>query len=919
MIALQKVKLWKLLILLIFLPIAADVYYGWDHTYASYRKLQADLQVADLATLATHMADFIHEAQKERGLSSGYLGSRGARFKEELATQRKQTDERYQALIGYTTSSRLALFQDLLPRLNASLQYAEGLQQAKNDLPSPFKEASLGKGIRDNVDQQKVSAAEAIDYYAKMIAELLAVVSQFVQYSPNAEGAQVIYSYANLMKGKEFAGIERAVLTNTFTSGGFLPGMFVRFSQLIAKQDAHFEAFLLQAKPEQAALYQEKMSQPVVAEVEKMRQTAFRAGAASRLYITLGKIVEEYGFRGFIHYERNALIRPEQAADYLDRLWYAHGNISQLITTAKKYPEISPRDRENLDILQANLDAYLAVSDKILALQQEKKTTQEIDALLKVNDDPAGKAILELFESTAVGRFGIDPKIWFNTITQKIDLLREVESFIGQDIQKRAAEQIAHSKQQMIITAILTLVLLVLTFVLAIGIARAILRLVGGEPATILDIVSSITGGNLQADLLLQSYGLHRQHATGILEAIIQMVDTLHTLIHNIADRAKKLEIASDNLNHVSQEMSGEAQSLTQQANHVASATEQMNSNMGTISTAVEKMSENMALLSESATEMSNNMTTISAAAEEASVNLNTVAAASEEASMSMVHIQDAAVRTSGNVNGVAAAVKEMNTSLHQVQSRCEEASREASQAAGNVEETFQVMNQLARSAQEIGQVINVIKTIAEQTKMLALNAAIEAAGAGEAGKGFAVVANEVKELARQTGDATQMIAHQIDTIRAHTRNADQAARQVSEIILRLGRTNGDILTAMIHQGQTLTTITSSMHNASSETSEVTNRVQEASHGIEEVARSVQEISSGIGEVSQNVVAASSGVQEMTRGIAESSRRTSEVTRNVSETYVSTRQVMNSMGDVNRSSNRMHSLSQTVTSKANEL
>jgi methyl-accepting chemotaxis protein len=44
----------------------------------------------------------------------------------------------------------------------------------------------------------------------------------------------------------------------------------------------------------------------------------------------------------------------------------------------------------------------------------------------------------------------------------------------------------------------------------------------------------------------------------------------------------------------------------------------------------------------------------------------------------------------------------------------------------------------------------------------LALNANIEAARAGETGKGFAVVANEVKHLARQTADATQVIGQKI-------------------------------------------------------------------------------------------------------------------------------------------------------------
>ena len=71
--------------------------------------------------------------------------------------------------------------------------------------------------------------------------------------------------------------------------------------------------------------------------------------------------------------------------------------------------------------------------------------------------------------------------------------------------------------------------------------------------------------------------------------------------------------------------------------------------------------------------------------------------------------------------------------------------------------------------AQSISKVTEVITEISEQTNLLALNATIEAARAGEAGKGFAVVANEIKELAKQTAEATKEIKTKIEGIQTST------------------------------------------------------------------------------------------------------------------------------------------------------
>ena len=107
----------------------------------------------------------------------------------------------------------------------------------------------------------------------------------------------------------------------------------------------------------------------------------------------------------------------------------------------------------------------------------------------------------------------------------------------------------------------------------------------------------------------------------------------------------------------------------------------------------------------------------------------------------------------------VATASTEMSASA----SGLTAAAAAASTEVGTAQETI---TSLTQSSAEIKEIIAMIDAIAAQTRLLALNATIEAARAGEAGKGFAVVASEVKDLADQTGRATERVTAQVEQIR---------------------------------------------------------------------------------------------------------------------------------------------------------
>jgi putative methionine-R-sulfoxide reductase with GAF domain len=137
--------------------------------------------------------------------------------------------------------------------------------------------------------------------------------------------------------------------------------------------------------------------------------------------------------------------------------------------------------------------------------------------------------------------------------------------------------------------------------------------------------------------------------------------------------------------------------------------------------------------------------------------------------------------------NEVAAEnARSLLDTVSRLRAASDDATRVAQDAVNRASDMTHEVEALGNASTAIGDVIKIISSIADQTNLLALNATIEAARAGEVGRGFAVVAGEVKDLARETAEATQRVAEQITGIQ-------NSARTVSAGILTTSDTIGQM------------------------------------------------------------------------------------------------------------------------------
>ncbi|HYO85078.1 MAG TPA: methyl-accepting chemotaxis protein [Dermatophilaceae bacterium] len=172
-------------------------------------------------------------------------------------------------------------------------------------------------------------------------------------------------------------------------------------------------------------------------------------------------------------------------------------------------------------------------------------------------------------------------------------------------------------------------------------------------------------------------------------------------------------------------------------------------------------------------------------------------------------------------------AVQQMKESMWQISTASVSSAEVTDEAVNVVERIVRAVERLGQSSAQIGTVTSTISAIAKQTNLLALNATIEAARAGDAGKGFAVVAGEVKELATQTGQATEEVSARIHEIQLDTTAAVEAIQMIAETVNRIQASQAEISQAVREQGDSANRLSSSLDDASHSTGVITGLVRE--------------------------------------------------------------------------------------------
>ncbi len=764
------------LILLVSIPLVIALYFGLSTAVTTYHTKNEMSQLTTLVTLSSKMSALVHESQKERGMTAGYIGSKGAKFAKELPEQQALFNQKRQALTAELNTIDLSLYKpDYVKLVEKSLGHLAKIDE-----------------IRTQIKNLDLSLGKALGHYTTLNKLMIANIEYLTHISHNAEISENIFAFTNFLQSKERAGIERAVLTNTFANNTFATGFYEKFIGLVTAQKTYINIFISNTNADNLSFYSQAMSDPAIAEVQVMRDTAIQKAStggfdvdAGVWFKTITKKIEK--LKSIENYLTQHLLQETSliAKTATKQFWLTLGLLL-------------------LALIVVIILATLIVRNIHHAINNLKNTMQQVEETgnfaLKVSVD--GKD--EFAEISAR----------FNTFTQRLKLIIDESNNVlakvaNGDFSVRVTGEAQGDLQE-----------------LKNGVNHSA-QSVEFTMHALGEVMTAISNGNF-------SVRMDEKIPDEFRRTVDLAMQSMETAVHEIGSVITKISHGEFD-GRITAELKGDMDQLKTNVNQ---SVQQLESGMTEIIDSIVTQS-NGDLTTQVNGHYEGELNRLKTAFNEGGIKLNEVingvmqsasmvSQASQEVASGSIDLNQRTQSQAASLEETAAAMEELTSTIKHNTDNARTADQlsmnarsQAQQGQAVMSESIEAINEISDSSSKIEAIIGLIDSIAFQTNLLALNAAVEAARAGEHGRGFAVVAAEVRNLAGKSADAAKDIKSLIE----RSANSIQNGSEKIE-----------------HTSNSLREINESILQVSSIVSEISAASQEQQIGVEQVNQAITQI-----------------------------------------------------------------------------